>query len=140
MASIFGISGICNLLGAIKTAKHYGLGRKDVVVTVSTDDIGRYRSVMDRLTEKEGPMDEAVATARMERIFLGAGADWIQEGTVHNRKRWHNLKYYTWVEQQKKPVAELDRQHDPAWWLAHQAKVKELDEKIRILRTELPPA
>ncbi len=136
LSSIFGISGICNLVGAIKTAKHYGLGRKDVVVTVCTDDIGRYRSVMDWLTKEEGPMDEAVATARMERIFHGAGVDWIQEGTVHNRNRWHNLKYYTWVEQQKKTVGELDAQRDPAWWLAHQAKVKELDERIKTLRKE----
>jgi cysteine synthase len=136
LASIFGISGICNLLGAIKTAKHYGLGRKDVVVTVCTDDIGRYRSVMEWLTKEEGPMDEAVATARMERIFHGAGVDWVQEGTVHNRNQWHNLKYYTWVEQQKKTVGELDAQRDPAWWLAHQSKVKDLDEKIKTLRKE----
>ena len=108
LASIFGISGICNLLGAIKTAQYYGFGRKDLVVTVCTDDIGRYGSVMDWLSSKEGPMDEAVATARMTSIFHGAGLDWIQEGTVENRNRWHNLKYYTWVEQQGKTVEELD--------------------------------
>ena len=85
LASIFGISGICNLLGAIKTAKYYGFGRDDLVVTVCTDDIGRYGSVMDWLSSKEGPMDEAVATARMTSILHGAGLDWIQEGTVENR-------------------------------------------------------
>jgi cysteine synthase len=137
LASIFGISGVCNLLGAIKTAKHYGFGARDVVVTVCTDDIGRYRSVMEWLTEREGPMDDATATARMGRIFHGATVDWIQEGTVHNRNRWHNLKYYTWVEQQKKTVAELDAQRDPSWWTAHQTQVKELDDRIRSLRKEL---
>lgn len=140
LASIFGISGICNLLGAIKTVKHYGLGRDDVVVTVCTDDIGRYRSVMNWLTKQEGPLDEAAATARMERIFHGATVDWVQEATVHNRSRWHNLKYYTWVEQQRKTVAELDAQRDPAWWIAHQEQVKELDESIRALRKEHPIA
>jgi cysteine synthase len=134
LASIFGISGICNLLGAIKTAKYYGFSKDDVVVTVCTDDISRYRSVMDWLTSKEGPMDEAVATARLSGIFHQAGLDWIQEGTRHNRRRWHNLKYYTWVEQQGKTVEELDAQRDPEWWRTHQAKAAELDEKIRALR------
>jgi cysteine synthase len=136
LGSIFGISGICNLLGAIKAAKHYGFGKNDVVATVCTDDISRYRSVMDWLTGREGPMDEAVATARLAGIFHGAGVDWIQEGTVHHRNRWHNLKYYTWVEQQGKTVEELDRQRDPEWWIAHQEKVAEVDRKIRAVRGE----
>lgn len=134
LASIFGISCVCNLLGAIKTVKHYGFGKDDLVVTVCTDDIGRYRSVMDWLTQKEGPMDEAVATARMSGIFHHAGLDWIQEGTVHHRNRWHNLKYYTWVEQQGKTVEELDAQKDPAWWREHQERIPALDEKIRAAR------
>ncbi len=134
MSSIFGVSGICNLMGAIKTAKHYELGKKDLVVTVSTDDISRYRSVMKRLTEKEGELDEAEATARIVSIFHGAGLDWIQEGSRHNRDRWHNLKYYTWVEQQGKSVEELDAQKDPEWWLAHQSKVAEIDDLIRKYR------
>ena len=131
LGSIFGISGICNLLGAIKTARFYDFGKDDLIVTVCTDDIGRYHSVMKWLTEKEGVMDEAEATARMAGIFYGAGLDWIQEGTVHNRSRWHNLKYYTWVEQQGKTVEELDAQKDPEWWLAHQAKTAEIDHLIR---------
>ena len=131
LGSIFGISGICNLLGAIKTARYYGYGKDDLIVTVCTDDIGRYHSVMKWLTEKEGVMDEAEATARLRGIFHGAGLDWIQEGTVHNRNRWHNLKYYTWVEQQGKTVEELDAQKDPEWWLAHQAKTAEIDRLIR---------
>ena len=76
-------------------------------------------------------MDEAVATARLSGIFHGAALDWIQEGTVGNRNRWHNLKYYTWVEQQGKTVEELDAQRDPEWWLAHQEKARNLDEGIR---------
>jgi cysteine synthase len=130
LGSIFGISGVCNLLGAIKTAKYYRLGKDDVVVTVCTDDVGRYHSVMKWLTKKEGVMDEAEATARMRGIFHGAGLDWIQEGTVHHRDRWHNLKYYTWVEQQGKTVEELEAQKDPAWWLEHQARVAEIDKLI----------
>ena len=131
LASIFGISGICNLLGAIKTAKHYRMSQDDLIVTVCTDDIGRYRSVMTWLNEKVGAMDEAEATARMSTIFQGAGLDWIQEGTRHNRDRWHNLKYYTWVEQQGKSVQELDAQKDQEWWVAQQQKVDEIDQLIK---------
>ncbi len=131
LATIFGISGVCNLIGAIKTVKYYGLGKNDLIVTVCTDDIGRYGSVMKWLTEKEGPMDEAEAAARTMNVFHGAGLDWIQEGTVHNRSRWHNLKYYTWVEQQGKTVDELDAQKDPDWWVEQQTKVAEIDGLIR---------
>lgn len=134
LGAIFGISGVCNLLGAIKTAKYYGLGRDDLIVTVCTDDIGRYHSVMKWLTEREGEMDEAEAVSRVRGIFHGAGLDWIQEGTVHNRNRWHNLKYYTWVEQQGKTVQELDAQKDPEWWRMHQERVAEIDELIRANR------
>ncbi|MEW5988451.1 MAG: pyridoxal-phosphate dependent enzyme [Chloroflexota bacterium] len=134
LASLFGISGICNLLGAIKTAKYYGFGRHDLIVTVCTDALDRYPSVLRWLTNTQGAMDEAEATARMRGIFHGATADWIQEGTVHNRARWHNLKYYTWVEQQGRTVAELDAQKDPEWWAYHQSLVAEIDRRIRDLR------
>ena len=43
------------------------------------------------------------------------------------RKRWHNLKYYTWVEQQGKTVEELNAQRDPAFWEREQAQVAEVD-------------
>jgi cysteine synthase len=136
LGTLFGISGICNLLGAIKTAKCYGLGKDDLVVTVGTDSIDRYRTTMQWLTDSHGPMDEAEATARVRGIFHGATLDWIQEGTVHNRNRWHNLKYYTWVEQQGKSVEELDAQKEPEWWLQHQEMVAEIDRRIEALRTE----
>jgi cysteine synthase len=130
MASVFGISGVCNLIGAVKTAKFYGFGKKDLIMTVCTDDMSRYGSVMRWLTEKEGPMDEARALS-LAGIFHDADLDWIQEGTSHSRTRWHNLKYFTWVEQQGKTVEELDAQKDPAWWAAHQEKVVEIDRLIQ---------
>jgi cysteine synthase len=135
LGAIFGISGICNLLGAIKTAKFYGLGRDDLIVTVCTDAFDRYPSVMQQLATNEAALDEATATAHMRQVFHGAGLDWIQEGTRHNRTRWHNLKYYTWVEQQGKTVTELDAQKEPDWWLAHQEKTADIDRLIRTYRS-----
>ena len=134
MATIFGISGVCNVLGAIKTAKYFGLGHDDVIVTICTDAIDRYHSVMEQMTRRYGVMDEAEATARLTAIFHGQKTDWIQEGTRENRARWHNLKYYTWVEQQGKTVEELNAQRDPAYWEAQQARVAEVDRMIREAR------
>ncbi|MDW8268542.1 MAG: pyridoxal-phosphate dependent enzyme [Anaerolineae bacterium] len=134
LSRIFGISGVCNVLGAIKTAHFYGLGKGHVIATICTDAIDRYYSTMAWLTDKEGPMDETQALIRIESIFHGQRLDWIREGTQHARQCWHNLKYYTWVEQQGKTVEELNAQRDPAWWLAEQAKVAEIDRLIRAAR------
>ncbi len=135
MASLFGISGVCNILGAIKTAKYYDLGKADVVVTVATDALDRYYSVMDNMADAYGVLDEAAAVGRVEGIFHGMKTDWIMPGTSAARARWHNLKYYTWVEQQGKTVEALDAQRDPAWWEAHQARVQAIDNKLVALRT-----
>lgn len=133
MATIFGISGVCNVLGAIKTAKYYHLGKQDTVVTICTDNIDRYHSVMGEMTRDHGKMDEAEATARAQ-IFIDQKTDWIHEGTQEMRRQWHNLKYYTWVEQQGKTVEELNAQLDPDWWTAHQRMVGEIDAKLTAAR------
>ncbi len=129
-----GISGVCNILGAIKTVRHYGFGKDDLVVTVATDALDRYHSVMADMAQQHGTLDEAAATGRIERIFRGAGLDWIQPGTDAARARWHNLKYYTWVEQQGKAVEELDAQRDSDWWQAEQQRVAEIDARLLRLR------
>jgi cysteine synthase len=135
LSTIFGISGVCNVLGAIKTAKHYQFGTGDVIVTICTDAIDRYRSVMADMERSHGRIDEARATAYLEGIFHGATTDWIKDGTPDQRRQWQNLKYYTWVEQQGKTVEELDAQRDPEWWLRHQTLVTEMDERIKALRS-----
>jgi cysteine synthase len=134
MSTLFGISGICNILGAIKTAKYYNLGKDDVIVTIATDALDRYHSVMNDMAQRFGYLDEAASVGRVEGIFHAAGTDWIGEGTQDARQRWHNLKYYTWVEQQGKTVEELDAQRDPAWWQDHQARVSEIDARLASVR------
>jgi len=133
MSTIFGISGVCNVLGAIKTAKFYGFGKNDTIVTICTDAIDRYHSVMGDMTKRFGKMDEAEALARTH-IFSDQTTDWVHEGTTDMRRQWHNLKYYTWVEQQGKAVEELDAQLDPEWWLKHQKLVGEIDKKLQSAR------
>ena len=44
--------------------------------------------------------------------------DYFKELTFPERKAIHNLKYYTWVEQQGKTSAELTEQWNPEYWRA----------------------
>jgi cysteine synthase A len=134
MAETFGISGVCNVLGAIKTAKWYGFGPGDVIVTILTDAIDRYHSVMEQMNQTYGAMDEVEAAVRLVSVFRGQKLDWIEEGTRRTRNQWHNLKYYTWVEQQDKTVEELNAQRGQEYWEAQQARVADIDQKIHQAR------
>jgi cysteine synthase len=127
---LFGMSGVCNVLAAIRAADHYGLGPRQAVVTVATDGFDRYPSVLRRLDGEQGPMDAEKAKRRVE-IFRSRRTGWLVEGTPEARRRWHNQKYFTWVEQQGKTVAELRAQEDPVWWVAEQERAHEIDRRIR---------
>ena len=126
---VFGVSGVCNVLASIKAARHYGLGPKDAVVTVATDGFDRYPSVLRRLAAERGPVGPDEGRRRLS-IFRGQKADWILEATPGVRRRWHNQKYFTWVEQQGKTVDELRAQEDPAYWVDHQERAAGIDRRI----------
>jgi hypothetical protein len=130
MAETFGISGVCNVLGAIKTAKWYGFGKGDVIVTILTDAIDRYHSVMEQMNQTYGSMDQVEAAVRLVSVFHGQKLDWIEEAIRRTRNQWHNLKYYTWVEQQGKTVEELNAQQHQDYWEAQQGRVAEIDQRI----------
>jgi cysteine synthase len=134
LSKIFGISGVCNVLGAIKTAKYYGYGKDDLIVTVCTDAVDRYHSVLAQMDEVHGSMDETEAQVRLTSIFHKQKLDWISEGTAESRNRWHNLKYYTWVEQQGKTVEELNAQRSQDYWRGQQEKIAEVDRLIDAYR------
>jgi hypothetical protein len=110
------------------------MDKNDLIVTVCTDAIDRYHSVMAGLTECFGPMDAAAAEVRLVGIFHRQKLDWIDEGTRRNRNQWHNLKYFTWVEQQGKTVEELNAQRDQAYWEVQQAEVAKVDRLIEEYR------
>jgi len=133
MNGVFGPSGVCNVLGAIKTAHFLNLTEQDVVVTVATDGYDRYPSVSARLDAEEGPMTREEAWRRFE-IFLNARPDYVLEGTREVRRRWHNQKYFTWVEQQGKSIAELDRLLDEDFWVEQQVCIPALDGQWKELR------
>ena len=111
------------------------MGSDDVIVTICTDAIDRYHSVMAEMTAHVRQDGRGARRRRaLDSIFHGQKTDWIHEGTPEMRRQWHNLKYYTWVEQQGKTVEELDAQRNPDWWLREQAKVAEIDKRIKATR------
>ncbi len=89
---------------------------------------------MKDMTRTYGRMDEREAYARLVSIFHGQSTDWMKDGTPDMRRQWHNLKYYTWVEQQGKTVKELDAQLSPEWWTMHQSRVSDIDKRIKETR------
>ena len=135
--SWLGISGIANVLTAMKFAKYYELTEKDVVATVLTDSAVMYGSRLEELTAEHGPYTETRATADHERYMLGAETDHLLELTYAERKRIHNLKYYTWVEQQGRTAEELNAQwYDPDYWSGMHAQVDEVDALIEAFNAE----
>ncbi len=64
---------------------------------------------------------------------MGISTDYTLELTHTSRKRIHNLKYFTWVEQQCREVEGLDAQwYDfPDYWTRIQNQVEQIDELIQ---------
>ncbi|MCK9202905.1 MAG: pyridoxal-phosphate dependent enzyme [Bacteroidales bacterium] len=104
---MIGISGIANILSAIKTAKYFDLTSDDVMITIATDSAEMYRSRLEGLTAERGAYSFLQAARDHEKCMLGATADFMKELTYTDQKAIHNLKYFTWVEQQGKEVGDL---------------------------------
>ena len=113
---LLGISSLCNLLAAIKTAKYFELAGRDVIFTVFTDSAELYRSRVEELKKERGAYRVADAIADFAGPLAHQSADAFKELTGLERKAIHNLKYFTWVEQQGKTGDELNAQWDPDYW------------------------
>ncbi len=128
---LLGISGVGNLLAAVKFAHYYELGSNDVVITLGTDSMEMYGSRLAELNAARGEYSLIDAATTHHRHLLGAGIDHVQELSYYDRKRIHNLKYYTWVEQQGKTYAEIQAQwYDPDYWTSIQVMADPIDALI----------
>jgi hypothetical protein len=128
---LLGISGCANLLSAIKFAKYYELGANDVVMTVATDSMEMYGSRLRELNEELGVFTPLDAAGAYHRFLLGQSIDYVEELTYYGRQRIHNLKYYTWVEQQGKTYEEIQAQwYDDDYWESIPGKADEIDALI----------
>jgi hypothetical protein len=128
---LLGFSGISNLLSCIKYAKYFELGRNDVVLTVLTDSMQLYGSRLQEMHEQHGEYRLEDASAHFARYLAGASTDNLLELSYPDRRRVHNLKYYTWVEQQGRSFEEITAQwYDPGYWTGVQSQVGRMDELI----------
>ncbi len=129
---LLGISSIANVLSAIKFARWYELGEHDLVLTVWTDSMELYQSRIRELRQERGEYTELHAAADYHRYLLGCTVDYVEELGYWDRRRIHNLKYYTWVEQQGKTYDEIQAQwYDPDYWDSIHRQVAEIDALIQ---------
>lgn len=129
---VLGISSIANILSAIKMAKYYELTEQDFVFTVATDSMELYQSRIQELKDAYGAYTEIDAAGDFERFLMGTSTDWVLEMSYYDKKRIHNLKYFTWIEQQGKTIEELNAQwYDETYWLNRFESYKNWDKLIQ---------
>jgi len=128
---LLGFSGISNVLSAIKFAKYYELGDQDVVLTVLTDSMELYQSRLHEMREESGEYSTTAAAKDFGQYLEGQTTDHLLELSYNDRRRIHNLKYFTWVEQQGKTYEEIQAQwYDPHYWTDVQGQADEIDALI----------
>jgi cysteine synthase len=130
---LLGISSIANIMGAIKMAKYYEMTENDMLFTVATDSMEMYQSRVKEELGNRGEFTHEDAAVVYNRDLMGLKIDNMIEMNYYDKKRMHNLKYFTWIEQQGKTVEELNAQwYDENYWKDQFGKVKEWDEKISV--------
>lgn len=128
---LMGISGIANVVASIKMAKYYEMDEQDTIFTICTDSMEMYQSRMAEYREKDGAFGLEQAAAVYAGSLVKQGMDNALELGYYDRLRVHNLKYYTWIEQQGKELEELNRQwYDRQYWSAIPAYAQKIDTLI----------
>jgi len=97
-------------------AKYEEMDENDIVFTVFTDSADLYLSRIEELRAQYGPYTEMDAALDYARYLEGVLTDWYRELSYRDRKQLHNLKYFTWVEQQGKTAEELRELWEPEFW------------------------
>ena len=126
---LLGISSIGNLLCAIKFSKYYELTSRDIVLTVWTDSMDLYQTRVKEMGDTHGPYSEIEAAKDYHRYLMGESTAHMRELTYYDKRRIHNLKYFTWIEQQGKDLDELNAQwYDfPEYWDRIHRQADEID-------------
>jgi cysteine synthase len=113
-----GISGLANIVAAIKVAKYLDFGPNDVVMTVATDSAALYASEAEKFAARKyaDGFDELGAGEVFSRHMAGVEDDHVLELRHLDRKRIFNLGYYTWVEQQGISLEDFDSRKSQEFW------------------------
>lgn len=137
--SWLGISSISNVLSSIKLAKWFEMNENDVIFTVFTDSVEMYRSRLKEMNEQWEGYSEKQAEIDWNVCIRHQTIDYMKELSYYDKKTIHNLKYFTWIEQQGKSVDELNVQwYDENYWKGRYQTVElwdklidEFNEKVR---------
>ncbi len=129
-----GVSGAANIIMAIKMAKYYEYTEDDCILTVLTDSATFYQSRLAEMKEERGGREYNSTDAAVDHAVsaLSNDIDFVEELTYATKKRVHNLKYYTWIEQQMYDVDDLNAQwydYDNYWGKLHKM-APELDDLV----------
>ena len=127
-----GLSGIANVLAAIKTARYFDLTEKDLIVTVATDSSALYGSERDKTIARDfaGEFDAIAAAETFARHMIGLDGDHFLETGHRDRRRIFNLGYFTWVEQRGVDLEDFDRRADQRFWKGLQDVLPAWDDMI----------
>ncbi|MBI5730935.1 MAG: pyridoxal-phosphate dependent enzyme [Ignavibacteriales bacterium] len=129
--SWLGISSISNMLSSIKLAKYYEMNENDVIFTIFTDSKEMYNSRLEEMNQEWGKYSEHQSEIDWTSVIKKQTVDYFSELSYYDRKRIHNLKYFTWVEQQGKSVEELNAQwYNEKYWEEKFTIVTEWDRLI----------
>ncbi|MCY3707579.1 MAG: pyridoxal-phosphate dependent enzyme [Caldilineaceae bacterium] len=137
----FGPSCICNIIGAIKTAKYLGLGPQDNVVTIATDSYDRYPSVSADLYERHGSRpDVDTLEAWAKSVFLGASVgEIIDLNRPGEHERLQTMKHDLWTRFGYGSDL-IERMASQVFWDDEYGKIEEIDPAIGEIRGALTRA
>jgi len=127
-----GYSSICNVLAAIKTAKHWKLDNNDMIVTVATDGSELYNSEREKVLRRDFPggFDDSEAEHALTTHITDVTTEHVLDMDEANRNRIFNLGYFTWVEQQGIALEDFERRRDQTWWDGLRPLIDSWDDQI----------
>ncbi len=143
--NLLGISSIANLIGSIKIAKYFEFKENDIIMTVATDSMELYGSRIIELREERGDYTIKQAELDFKEVLIDQSTNWMLELSYYDKRRIHNLKYFTWVEQRGKSVEELEEQWNNENYFKKKLnsykiwdeKIKEFNERVGLIKNYL---
>jgi cysteine synthase len=137
LAGLFGVSGICNVLGAIRLARHLNLGSGDNVVTIATDGFDRYPSVLSDLASRRGEIDTPRLHDCFDSIFRAVPQDLLDVRPAAEKCRLFAYKEQVWSNFGYSH-AYLEKMQSQSYWDGEQEAIHRIDEDLASHRGRLP--
>ena len=132
-----GISSTANLIASIKLAKYFEFNENDIIFTIFTDSADMYLSRLIEMNKNWSNYSDVQAQIDHEVCLKHQSIDYLKELSYVDKKQIHNLKYFTWIEQQGKEVEELNAQwYDENYWQERFSIVPEWDQLIEDFNKE----